>query len=113
MRKHPKFLPPNYGRKKRIKIRWRRPRGIDSKKRVDIAYMGAVPKIGWRSARATRGIHPSGMREIMVHNPSEIEDLKGMDVVVRISGGVGKKKRGQMLAAAKQAGLKVLNPRIM
>lgn len=107
MRKHPKFNVPNYGRKKRIKIRWRRPRGIDSKKKIEIKYMGAVPKIGWRGAKKERGLHPSGLREVLISSPKELDKIGG-GVLVRISSRVGKRKRKEITAKASSLGLKVV-----
>ena len=108
MRKHPKFLPPNYGRKKRVKLRWRKPRGIDNKKKIHKKIMGASPSIGWRSARDDRGFHPSGLMELLVRNVKELDGAK--DVAVRIAGAVGAKKRAVIMEKAKKLGLPVLNP---
>lgn len=109
-RKHPKFRRPNYGRtsRGRIGLAWRRPRGIDNKKRAKIAYMGASPSIGYGQPSAIRGFHPSGMPEALVQSPSELSALK--DVAIRIAGGVGRKKRETIEKLAKEKGLRVLNP---
>lgn len=109
-RKHPKFLRPNYGRssRSRIKLAWRRPRGIDNKKRLKIAYMGASPSIGYGQPSAIKFMHPAGKHEQLVQSPSEIASLKG--VLVRIAGSVGRRKREVIERLAKEAGLRVLNP---
>jgi len=106
-RKHPKFLRPNYGRssRSRIKIAWRRPRGIDNKKRLKIKYMGASPSIGYRQPKAIRYFHPQGMPEVLVQTPADLEGLK--DVVVRIAGGVGRLKRAAIEKLAASKGLHV------
>ena len=110
-RQHPKFRRPNYGRssRSRIKIAWRRPRGIDNKKRLKIAYMGASPSIGYGQPAEIKYKHPQGLHEVLVQSPSELAGLK--EVVVRIASGVGAVKREaiQKLAAAMK--LRVLNPR--
>ncbi len=107
MRKHPKFLPPNFGRKKRVKERWRKPMGIDNKKRISKKIMGASPTIGWRSPRDQRDIHPSGLRELLVRN---LADLSGAsNVVIRIAASVGSKKKMVILEKAKSMKLRVLN----
>ena len=108
-RKHPKFLRPNYGRssRSRIKIAWRRPRGIDNKKRLKIAYMGASPSIGYRQPNAIRGMHPQGMQEALVENPGQLAGLKG--VAVRVASGVGRKKREEIIRLAESMKLRVLN----
>ena len=109
-KKHPKFFRQNFGRKerKRVKDNWRKPRGIDNKKKEKIATFGAEPTIGYRSRRAIRGFHPCGAPETRVFNPGMLPSVpKGS--VVRIAGSVGEKKRGEIRAKAKELGLKLLN----
>lgn len=110
-RDHPKFNVPNYGRKKRVKSRWRKPRGVDSKKRVHKAKMGASPEIGWRSPRNDRDFHPSGKKEVLVRNLKDMtltEDQKKTSVF-RIARTIGKRKRAEMVKKAKELGVKILN----
>ncbi|MEM3369354.1 MAG: eL32 family ribosomal protein [Candidatus Micrarchaeia archaeon] len=110
MRKHPKFLPPNYGRKKRVKMRWRKPRGIDNKKRVGKKIMGASPKIGWRSARNDRDFHPSGVKEILVRSLKDMDGIPEKGFAIRIAAAVGAKKRELIIKKAKEMKIEVLNP---
>jgi len=108
-RKHPKFLRPNYGRssRSRIKLAWRRPRGIDNKKRAKIKYMGCSPSIGYGQPSEIKGRHPKGMPEVIVQTPADLKGLK--DVVVRIAGGVGRAKREAIIKACESAKLHVVN----
>ena len=108
-RPHPKFNRPNYGRssRSRIKDNWRRPRGIDNKKRAKIAYMGCSPSIGYGQPSEIKYTHPLGLKEILVQTPKEIAGLK--DVLIRIASGVGRRKSEEIIKLAKAAGLKVLN----
>lgn len=108
-RKHPKFLRPNYGRssRSRIKLAWRRPRGIDNKKRLKIAYMGASPSIGYRQPLSIRHLHPSGLLEVLVQTPADLSNLKS--VAVRIAAGVGRAKREAIIKLAESMKLPVLN----
>ncbi len=94
--------------RKSLGDKWRKPKGIDSKKRIERKDKGPVVKIGYRTPRVIRGIHPSGMPEVIVHNPSELEGLSG--VVVRIARTVGARKRAVIVEKAKELGLKVINP---
>jgi len=112
MRKHPKFNVPNLGRKKRVKARWRKPRGIDNKKRVHKKIMGATPSVGWRSARNDRGFHPSGAREVLVRSLKDMENLPKTSekLAIRIASAVGGKKRAVIMQKAKDLKLPVLNP---
>lgn len=109
-RKHPQFLRPNYGRKSRSRIKraWRRPRGIDNKKRLKIAYMGASPSIGYGQPSEIKHFHPAGMKELPAQSPADLANAK--NVLIRIASGVGRKKRAVIEQAAKAAGLRVLNP---
>ncbi|MFA6489330.1 MAG: eL32 family ribosomal protein [Candidatus Micrarchaeia archaeon] len=108
-RTHPKFLRPNYGRssRSRIKLAWRRPRGIDNKKRAKIKYMGCSPSIGYGQPLVLKGKHPKGLDEIIVQTPAELKGLK--DVVVRIAGGVGRVKREAIIKLCEAAKIHVVN----
>lgn len=104
-KKHPIFKRPNYGRKSRSRIKknWRAPRGIDNKMRLKIAYMGGRPSIGYRNAKTTRGMHPTGHYEVLAARPQDLDNKS--NVVVRIASGVGKLKR--MAIEKKAAGMKL------
>jgi large subunit ribosomal protein L32e len=109
-RKHPKFFRQNYGRtdRKRISDSWRKPRGVDNKKRIKLKSAGALPEIGWRNPREVRHLHPSGLREVLVRNVQELSRVKN-GMAVRIASGVGRKKREEIVRKAKELNLKVLN----
>ncbi len=118
-KKHPQFLRPNYGRKsrERIGLAWRRPRGIDNKKRTKIAYMGASPNIGYGTPASVRHLHPTGRKEVLVHNMEQMKtaiaaDVTGAKYAIRISAGVGKRKKTELMAVAINAKAFVLNPKI-
>ncbi|MEM3361863.1 MAG: eL32 family ribosomal protein [Candidatus Anstonellaceae archaeon] len=111
-KKKPKFLRPNYGRssRKRIKDNWRRPRGIDNKKRVKKAYMGASPSIGYSQDKKIRGLHPSGKKEFLVSNLEELKKVP-QDGVVRLASTIGRKLRIKLVEQAAKLGLVILNPK--
>ena len=106
---HPTFSVQNFGRtkRKRVKERWRRPRGLDNKKRRKVRQMGALPNVGYKNPPCLRGIHPCGKREVLVCNITALEGLK--DVAVRIGSSVSKRKKETMRKKAKEMKLKVLN----
>jgi large subunit ribosomal protein L32e len=106
-KKKPKFNVPNLHFFKSVKSRWRKPRGTHNKKRMKAKFMGASPKIGYRNADTIRGLHSSGMREILVNNTQELEGLK--DVLVRVASGVGTLKRKLIAEKAKAMKLRILN----
>ncbi len=113
-RKHPRFKRTNVGRTKRSRLKdvWRRPRGTGNKQRQKLKKAGKLPSIGYSNPRSVRDTHPLGKPEVIVHNLSELEEHKGKDVVVRIAGTVGKRKKTELLARAKEYGLHVVNPNL-
>ena len=109
--KRASFKRGGYGTKKQLSDSWRRPRGLQSKQRLQKKAKGALPTPGYGSPVAVRGLHPSGYEDILVHNPKELEGLDAATQAVRIGGAVGMKKREQMQIRAAELGLRVLNPK--
>ncbi|MEI7649561.1 MAG: 50S ribosomal protein L32e, partial [Methanomicrobiales archaeon] len=98
-----------YGKKRQLSDSWRKPRGQHNKQREQKKAKGALPKPGFGSPIAVRGMHPSGFFEVLVATLTELEGLDPKTQAVRISGTVGDRKRVGLQAAAIAAGLKVLN----
>lgn len=69
----------------------------------------AMAAIGYGSPRKTRGLHPSGYQDILVHNMAELEGLDPAKQAGRISSTIGKRKKEIMLEKAKELGIKILN----
>ena len=107
-RRKPSFRRQRGPWSKRLKESWRRPRGQNSKQRKKLRHRGARPCSGYRQPRSVRGLHPSGFPEIIVHNVSELDGLTS--VAIRIARTVGRKKRQEIVAKAKELDLKVINP---
>ncbi len=105
-KKKPTFNVLNLGFKKRVKSRWRKPRGTHNKKRMGKEFTGASPSIGYGTPASIRGKR-NGMEEVLVCNVSELEGLK--DVLLRISAKVGKRKRLEIAKKAKALSLKIVN----
>jgi large subunit ribosomal protein L32e len=107
----PEFQGQEVWRYKRIRDRWRRPRGVDSKMRQNVKGWPKTVNVGYGGPKAAKFLHPSGYEEVLVHNLSEIEGLSAETQAVRIAHTVGGKKRMEILTKAKEKGLHVLNPR--
>ena len=111
-RSHPTF-PREYSQFKwRISRQdsWRRPRGKDSKQRRGLESKGAWPTIGYSQPREIRGLHPTGLKEVLVHNPKELDGVDAKTTAVRIAGAVGSLKRADIVKKADGLKIKVLNP---
>lgn len=111
-RRKPKFRRPESWRYKRLNTGWRRPKGIDSAIRKREKSQPAMPTIGYRSPTALRDYHPSGLKEVLVHNIGELKDLHPKTHAVRIAHQVGDRKRLAIIERADDLGLHVLNPRL-
>ncbi len=114
---HPRFNVPNAGAKnrKRVPERWRKARGVDSKKRVKRAFAGAEPTIGYRNPEEIRGIRASGKRAILVHNITELTDaMENPDIgefEVTLASQLSRRKRIEIVKAAEQNKIHVTNGR--
>jgi large subunit ribosomal protein L32e len=105
------FKRDGYGKKRQLSDSWRKPRGQHNKQREQKKAKGALPKPGFGSPVAVRGMHPSGFFEVLVATLKELEVIDPKTQAVRIAATVGDRKRVALQEAAIAKGLKVLNAR--
>ncbi|KUO39271.1 MAG: 50S ribosomal protein L32 [Hadesarchaea archaeon DG-33-1] len=108
-RRMPRFRRQEWFRFRKLGEKWRRPRGKDSKMRLGERGKPVLPSVGYKLPKSTRGSHPSGLAEITVSRPGEIDKVNPSRQAVRIASSVGRRKREQILARANELGIKVLN----
>ncbi len=58
-----------------------------------------------------KGLHPSGFREVMVHNSSDLEPIDPETQAARGGSTVGARKREHIYSRADELGIRVLNRR--
>lgn len=102
------FKRAEYFRYKKLGEKWRKPRGRHHKMRTYLGGKLSSPAIGYRTRAEVRGLHPSGYREVLVHNLKDLESIDKKTQAVRISGKVGKRKREIILKEVEKLKLKVL-----
>jgi len=107
----PRFKRQNVRHLIRLRVSWRKPKGIDSKMRIHKSGFPKPVDIGYGSPRATKGLHPSGCEELTVHRPEDLEAADPSRHIIRIAHTVGRKKRIKILEKAGMLGVKVANPR--
>ncbi len=105
----PAFHRQEWFRYKKFGDEWRKPQGGQSKLRRHFGYRWNLPSVGYRGPREVRGLHPSGFREVLVHNERQLEGLDPKTQAVRVAHGVGARKRELIEKACDDKGLRVLN----
>ncbi len=108
MTTRPKFIAQGgRGKRKEVKARWRRPKGLQSKLRL--AKKGHPKKVmtGYRTAVAERD-QTKGMLTTTVQTVAELASVPEKHGVI-ISGRVGMKKRTEIISAAQEKKLTIIN----
>ena len=106
----PAFNRQESWRYKRVKPAWRRARGVTSKIRKEESGWPAKVKVGYGTAAATRGLHPRGLQERLIHRLAELEGLDPKIHIIRISARVGERKRLSLLDEIRHRNFHIANP---
>ena len=106
----PDFVRPESWRYVRIHEPWRKPKGIDHKVRLSVKGWPPLVKVGFRGPKVVRGLHPSGLRDVLVHNSNDMERLNPRTDAVRFAATLGGRTRAMLMQKAQQMGIRVLNP---
>ncbi|OAL46465.1 hypothetical protein IQ07DRAFT_647438 [Pyrenochaeta sp. DS3sAY3a] len=112
VKKHPKrFNRHQSDRFKCVDPSWRKPKGIDNRVRRRFKGQAAMPKIGYGSNRKTRHLMPSGHKAFLVSNVADVDLLlmHNTTFAAEIAHSVSARKRIEIIARAKQIGVKVTN----
>jgi large subunit ribosomal protein L32e len=111
-KKTPSFRRQEWYRYQRLsKSGWRKPSGMDSKLRRNYKYRGSLVSVGHGKVTEARGLHPSGFREVMVHNPLDLEKINPATEAARVGATVGGRKREMIHNRADELGIRILNRR--
>lgn len=111
--KKPEFLRSESWRYSKLRESWRRPRGLDHKMRRKIKGWPPMVSVGYKGPKIARGLHPSGFREVLVHNVQEVSGVDPESQAARIAHTVGKRKRAQIIAEARKKKVIVLNAKVV
>ena len=105
----PVFIRQDYGRRKRINSKWRKPKGIHSKIRHHFKGRRKMPSPGYKSPIAVKGLHSSGLKIVNVYSVDNIKKIKNQSEGAIIAKSVGFKKRLDILKKAKELNVNILN----
>lgn len=109
-RSRPSFRRVESWRYKRVKERWRKARGIDSKTREKKGGWPISPMIGFRSPKQVRYQSSSGKEEILIYSPVDLSLIDSNLQVGRIAANIGRKKREKIVMEAELLNIRILNP---
>jgi len=106
--KKPDFVRQDF-HKKRLKKKWRKPRGLHSK--VRLMFKGKPRKIstGFGGPKKVRGTHRSGLKPILVVSLKDAVKIKKESEGAVIGSSVGLKKRYKLVKRLKEMQIKILN----
>ncbi|MBS3107741.1 50S ribosomal protein L32e [Candidatus Woesearchaeota archaeon] len=108
-RRKPRFMRQQGEFSKRVGIKWREPKGGQSKMRLKKAGKRRVPSIGFGSPKKVRGLHSTGLRRVRIANINELRRMNPKEELAVLLMGMGMKKKIQLLDEAKKLGIKILN----
>jgi len=112
MKKQPKFRRQEWFRYYRLsRTGWRKPKGLQSKQRLNMKYRTPMARVGYGKISSVRGLHSSGFEDVLVNNPTDLAGLDPERQAVRVSASVGNRKRAKIHDRADDLGLRVLNRR--
>lgn len=109
-RKKPRFIRQDKKKKALARSKkWRRPRGIDSKVRLNIRGYSKGISIGYGSPKKVKELHKSGLKIILVSSLADLDKINKEKEGAMIKGSVGKRKKVDLVKKAKEKGIKILN----
>lgn len=107
-KKKPRFIRQDAHKAMRIEKKWRRPKGITNKIRLQRRGYRRRPETGWGSPCDVKGLSREGKRLILVTMPAQIDALDPKKDTA-IIGRMGAKKKLVAIAALKRRGITIHN----
>jgi len=94
--------------KKSLGLGWRKPRGLQNKRRLRKRGYAPVVKSGYQKDNKVKGL-VMGLKPVIVSTVLSLSNIDKKTQGVIVSGRVGSKRRLEILLEIKKLGLKVLN----
>ncbi|MEM4756407.1 MAG: 50S ribosomal protein L32e [Candidatus Woesearchaeota archaeon] len=108
-KKKPTFLRQDAHKLKKLPKNWRSPKGAHSKMRHANKGKRQLVKKGYGSPKEAYGLHPTGLRVVLVSSLQQLATLDPKTDGVLLSHTVGKKKRMQLIQEIIKRNLTLLN----
>ncbi|MFT4325880.1 MAG: eL32 family ribosomal protein [Candidatus Woesearchaeota archaeon] len=107
--KKPTFVRQNAGYKKRVSLKYRKPRGCSSRMRLKLKGYPANLSQGYRSPQDVRGLTHGGLNPVVVSDVASLKTLDAKKDCVVIGGTVGTKKMLTIFEEAQKLKLTIDN----
>ena len=108
-KKRPKFQKSDAHKKVRVSFKYKKPRGLQNKVRLNKRGYRIKVKKGFRSPKEVRNLDRSGLISVLVSRIQELSTLDKKTSGIIISGRVGDKNRLLIIEEANKLGLSILN----
>jgi len=106
----PSFVRQESWRYTRLSENWRRPRGKDSKMRLSVKGWPKTVNIGYGTPRRSRGLHPSGLRPILISSRRDLEKAGSPNGKILVfSSRLGRRLREALAKEASSKGFIIAN----
>lgn len=105
----PVFIRQDNPKRMKVNDKWRKPKGIHSKIRHKFKGRRKMPSPGYKSPKAVKGFHFSGLGIIIIHSSNDLDNIKKESEGIVISKNIGMRKKLEILKKAKELDVKVLN----
>jgi len=103
----PDFIRQEINKRKRLKLKWRNPKGMHSKLRRKFRGKRKMPSIGYGSPKKFKGTTNEGKKKVLIHNLMELNKLKVGEVIELAK--LGSKKRLEILKKIREKKFKITN----
>ena len=107
--KKPTFVRQDTHKRKRIRKRWQRPRGWQSKIRLNKRGYRKTVRPGYGSPKKVAGLHSSGLKIIRINSEAELKGIDPETQGIIIASSVGTKKKISIIKKTKDAGITILH----
>jgi large subunit ribosomal protein L32e len=110
-KRKPNFVRQDSHKKAEVrnKAKWRKPKGHQSKMRLNVKGYRRCVSQGYRSPSEVRGLSAEGKEIVIVQNVSDLTAIDSAKQVACISARVGMKKKKILLQKAKEKNITIIN----
>ena len=108
-RRKPTFVMQDAHKMKRLAQHWRKPRGTDSKIRLNLKGYNKRVQPGYGSPKEVKFMDPKGLMPVQVANVADLEKIDKKTQGALVLSGVGKRKKVEIIKKAKELEIVLLN----